>query len=42
MTRPQGWLALILALPLLRALKGVMIAMQYRHDAAEGRLHDDH
>lgn len=35
-------LTLILALPLLRALKGVMIAMQYRHDAAEGRLHDDH
>ncbi|MEF2553105.1 DUF983 domain-containing protein [Aurantimonas sp. A2-1-M11] len=34
-------LTLILALPLLRALKGVMIAMQYRHNAAEGRLRDD-
>ena len=37
------WLPLILglALPLLRALKGLMIAMQYRHNASEGRLRDD-
>ncbi|NDV85963.1 DUF983 domain-containing protein [Aurantimonas aggregata] len=34
------WLPLILALalPLLRALKGLMIALQYKHRAAEGRL----
>ena len=37
------WLPLILglSLPLLRALKGLMIAMQYRHNASEGRLRDD-
>jgi uncharacterized protein (DUF983 family) len=34
------WLPLILALalPLLRALKGLMIALQYKHRAAEGRI----
>lgn len=34
------WLPLILALalPLLRALKGLMIGLQYKHRAAEGRL----
>lgn len=34
------WLPLILALalPLLRALKGLMFALQYKHRAAEGRL----
>jgi uncharacterized protein (DUF983 family) len=31
-------LVLILALGLLRPLKGVMIAQQYRHKAEEGRL----
>lgn len=30
-------LTLVLCLPLLRLLKGVMIALQYRHRAAEGR-----
>jgi uncharacterized protein (DUF983 family) len=36
------WLPLVLALSLglLRPLKGVMIAQQYRHRAAEGRLAD--
>lgn len=34
------WLPAILALalPLLRALKGLMIALQYKHRAAEGRI----
>jgi uncharacterized protein (DUF983 family) len=34
------WLPLILALalPLLRALKGLMIALQYKHRAADGRI----
>ena len=31
-------LTLALCLPLLRALKGLMIGLQYRHAAAEGRL----
>ncbi|WP_374629957.1 DUF983 domain-containing protein [Pannonibacter indicus] len=43
---PPIWLHLLLWLPLtvilglgvLRPLKGLMIAMQYRNDAAEGRL----
>ena len=33
-------LTLILALPLLRLLKGTMIGLQYRNRAAEGRLED--
>jgi uncharacterized protein (DUF983 family) len=28
----------LLSLPLLRMMKGVLVAMQYRHKAAEGRL----
>jgi uncharacterized protein (DUF983 family) len=34
------WLPLtvLLSLPLLRMMKGVLVAMQYRHKAAEGRL----
>ena len=34
------WLPAILALalPLLRGLKGLMIALQYKHRAAEGRI----
>jgi uncharacterized protein (DUF983 family) len=34
------WLPLILATTLwpLRAMKGLLIALQYRHKAAEGRL----
>lgn len=31
-------LTLILSLPLLRSLKGLMIALQYKHRASEGRL----
>ncbi|MEF2070453.1 DUF983 domain-containing protein [Consotaella aegiceratis] len=31
-------LVLVLCLPLLRVLKGAMIAQQYRHRASEGRL----
>lgn len=31
-------LTLVLSLPLLRVLKGLMIGLQYRHKAAEGRL----
>ncbi|ADZ71815.1 DUF983 domain-containing protein [Polymorphum gilvum] len=36
------WLPLtaILALAILRPLKGLMIALQYRHNAQEGRLDD--
>jgi uncharacterized protein (DUF983 family) len=34
-------LTLILCLPLLRLLKGLMIGLQYRNRAAEGRLSDD-
>ncbi|WP_102959900.1 DUF983 domain-containing protein [Mangrovicella endophytica] len=34
-------LTFILCLPLLRALKGVMIALQFRNRAAEGRLDGD-
>lgn len=33
-----GPLTVILSLVLLRSLKGVMIALQYRHSAAEGKL----
>ena len=36
-----GPLALILCLGLLRPFKGVLLALQYHHDAAEGRLHED-
>lgn len=44
--QPPVWVHLLLWLPLtvvlaggvLRPLKGLMIALQYRHDAAEGRL----
>lgn len=31
-------LAVVLCLAALRLMKGVLITMQYRHDAAEGRL----
>ncbi|BDA83098.1 membrane protein [Aureimonas sp. SA4125] len=34
-------LTLILCLPLLRLLKGLMIGLQYRNRAAEGRLSND-
>jgi uncharacterized protein (DUF983 family) len=34
-------LTLILCLPLLRLLKGLMIGLQFRNRAAEGRLHAD-
>jgi len=34
-------LTLILSLPLLRSLKGLMIALQYKHQASEGRLDRD-
>ncbi len=45
---PPIWLQLILWIPLtiglclwlLRALKGVLVNMQYKNDAAEGRLDD--
>ncbi|MDI7861425.1 DUF983 domain-containing protein [Rhizobiaceae bacterium n13] len=33
-----GPLTVILSLVLLRGLKGVLIALQYRHSAAEGKL----
>jgi len=36
-----GPLALVLSLALLRPFKGLMIALQYKNDAAEGRLADD-
>ncbi|OJJ13193.1 hypothetical protein BKI51_03860 [Alphaproteobacteria bacterium AO1-B] len=47
--QPPVWLHLILWLPLtvvlaggiLRPLKGLMIAVQYRHKAEEGRLDND-
>ncbi len=43
---PPYWLHLVVSLPvtlaiclaLLRVFKGVLIALQYKHDAAEGRL----
>ncbi|MBS8261368.1 DUF983 domain-containing protein [Roseibium polysiphoniae] len=46
--QPPIWLHLVLWLPLtvilaggvLRPLKGVMIAMQYKHNASEGQLED--
>ena len=31
-------LALLLCLPLLRGLKGLLIALQFKHSAAEGRI----
>jgi uncharacterized protein (DUF983 family) len=34
-----GPLVLILCLGMLRPLKGVLIALQYHHKAAEGRVH---
>jgi uncharacterized protein (DUF983 family) len=34
-------LAIILSLVLLRKMKGVMIALQYRHNASEGRIDRD-
>lgn len=34
-----GPLVLILCLGMLRPLKGVLVALQYHHRAAEGRLH---
>ncbi|OCW55622.1 DUF983 domain-containing protein [Hoeflea olei] len=34
-------LATVLSLTLLRALKGLMIALQYRNKAAEGRIDSD-
>ncbi|WP_153771279.1 DUF983 domain-containing protein [Labrenzia sp. CE80] len=48
--QPPIWLHLVLWLPLtvilaggvLRPLKGVMIAMQYKHNASEGQLEDPH
>jgi uncharacterized protein (DUF983 family) len=36
-----GPLVLIVCLGLLRPLKGLMIALQYRHNAREGRLDTD-
>ena len=46
--QPPIWLHLVVWLPLtvllaglvLRPLKGLMIALQYRHQAQEGRLDD--
>jgi uncharacterized protein (DUF983 family) len=34
-------LALVLPLLLLRAFKGVLIALQFRHEAEEGKLASD-
>ncbi|HEY9056129.1 MAG TPA: DUF983 domain-containing protein [Aurantimonas sp.] len=34
-------LTLMLSLPLLRGLKGLMIGLQYKHQASEGRLDRD-
>lgn len=34
-------LALVLCLPLLRVLKGLMIGLQYRNNASQGRLSTD-
>jgi uncharacterized protein (DUF983 family) len=47
--QPPIWVHMVLWLPLtvilaglvLRPLKGLMIALQFRHKAAEGRLEDD-
>lgn len=33
-------LILVLSLVMLRLLKGILLVLQYRHDAAEGRLAD--
>ncbi len=36
-----GPLALVLCLGMLRPFKGTLLALQYHHSAAEGRLHKD-
>jgi uncharacterized protein (DUF983 family) len=36
-----GVLTPVLAFVLLRSLKGVLIALQHKHRAGEGRLHSD-
>ncbi|MEG6508746.1 DUF983 domain-containing protein [Methyloligella sp. 2.7D] len=36
-----GPLAIILPIGMLRPLKGLLVALQFRHEAAEGKLHKD-